>query len=1214
MSRANDDMEFVPNTSPIQPLVSSDFSSSDSDSSLDGLDDRAGKRQRRHALKSARFASKLRATDNGSDKHAWRQRPPILPQRVASLVSAMSGATRLSLEITTLFWEAVFETIAESTSSGLWLGSAAWEEAKAITMACTSILSPLAALNPRIVQRLFESSTHAGASLLNSSWSAAEHILGGSFEASSKAVNMGMHAMGESVRLFDAVFGATDTSSVLRSFVHLCYREAIDKNPEIRAMYRNLGLVGFVSHVLKVLVAWVCLQFVNHGRPRNYRLELVYANTISQPPFCNRDTENMSVDSKANSVRTPQMHANVTVQAEDGQPTMPRRVSVFDSEDDHDVYFAMSDQESSRRDPEWDQRLMEALRSLSIRIDGSGANTGDDNIHGAREEATSRPRASTMRDTPCLLSHGDEAACDHGPDARSDGSPVHPAFESAPASLISSPTGIQAIPVRQMHSAAPLIAPTSPMSLLQVPEVATFDHESQWLQQEFPRKPLLFNLARFVTVASSAYGRRFMQVLGIAHTSVDVRALIDRFGDYEVSTMPSRSPSIVTTPGRVERIPSMSKLPRAQPMSTYHTHSAYNPSRPDSQRQYERRHFRQPGHNSPHGRRALGRRPVRRRSNRRRPVTDHPNHFCFAQHTGIPLRDLLFSSYVPPILPGVTKAANAHAEAVERRLRSRQSANQLRRERSRQADAPQTMDQPSAPAEPSDAPTSWVSSIPIVGSLCQHIPSPRDVISAVPLPSMVSRMFTKPTVIEVSKNTPPLPDHQNEPTLKQFRRFDKIRQRLVYRNPSIHALVHYIAVDHATRAVVLACRGTLGISDLFIDMICEYETVHLPDHPATTGENGYRVHSGMWHSALLLADPSSEVFREVAEALRLYPEYGLVITGHSLGGGVASLLTLLWSQPLFTHSQDQAMATPGSTMGGMRQFATSDTFGLVSTRPIHCFSFGSPCSTNAALSHYCRGLVTSVVNTDDFVSYLSVGSCVDLLNISAVLGRERGVAEKVVRRFLNEQRKKIGGKLRWFDFDFSRLRAYASSDDEDEDAADEELAEEGEEIGAEESASVFGGYWWSRKSTSARTSSDTASTASSSASSTSSAKRQKSDPKSRKQRLDDWYWSLIKTLRASMDSEKLYPPGDVFVLASPGEEDRADKLFPNLERVAEEHNSVPKGEEHPESLPTALFYCPDVTERFSELRFSRNMIKHHLPSTYEKKIAALVHDSFDMLA
>ncbi|KAJ1934200.1 hypothetical protein FBU59_005776, partial [Linderina macrospora] len=394
--------------------------------------------------------------------------------------------------------------------------------------------------------------------------------------------------------------------------------------------------------------------------------------------------------------------------------------------------------------------------------------------------------------------------------------------------------------------------------------------------------------------------------------------------------MPSRSPSIAPTPANVERVPSMSKLPRAQPMSTYHSHSAYNPSRPDSQRQYERRHFRPSGHSSPHGRRALGRRPVRRRSHRRRPVTDHPNHFCFAQHTGIPLGDLLFSSYVPPILPGVTKAANARADAVERRLRSRQSANRLRREQSRQPDAPpQTADRAPGANQP-EPPAGWVSSIPIVGSLYNHVPSPRDVLSAVPLPSMVSRMFSKPTVIEMSKNSPPPPppDAHSEPTLSQFRRFDKIRQRLVYRNPSIHALVHYIAVDHATRAVVLACRGTLGISDLFIDMICEYETVHLPDHPATTGENAYRVHSGMWHSALLLADPSSEVFREVAEALRLYPEYGLVITGHSLGGGVASLLTLLWSQPLFTHSQDQPMATPGSTMGGIRQFATSDSFGL----------------------------------------------------------------------------------------------------------------------------------------------------------------------------------------------------------------------------------------------------------------------------------------------
>ncbi|KAJ2060859.1 hypothetical protein GGI17_003477 [Coemansia sp. S146] len=1096
-----------------------DMADSDDDSYMEV--DKAGHR----GVKRGTSRDADSSSDEGSRQpHHWRRRAPLLPQRMATLVSQVSGATRLSLEITALFWEAIFDTVSESTNSGIWLGTAAWEEVRSLGLAAASVLSPLSSLNPRIVSRLVGSTTAAGYSVVNQSLVAAESVLEGGFSLYTGAVNMGLHAAGEYVRFIDALFGSTDTSRVLASFVHMCRREAFEKNPEIRALIDEHGVVGFGSQVLKTIVAWICLQVVTHGRSRPYRMELVYSNMQAGPEFCPRkfiDSNGKPLPGKA-AQRTPADRTPATPMGDhEREVSLDTNVQAASSSED-DGYHALSDQEgSSHLDPDWDQRLMEALRKLSIRNEQRQKPEGKEDVEAHHDSQRSK---SSLWSTLLMVRESAAASAQaHGTDTSSDsdqGPPVPRGvsmpFESAPASLVSSPqfpVTPDAGRVHRSHTIAEETPSTHETTLDDIPLLDGMPPVgSPWMQQEFPRKPLLFNLARFISVASSAYGHSFMQVLGLAHGMIDARALIDEFGDYEVNRL-SQSNSVVSMD--LAMSPGPSKLPRAQPMSTYHTHSTFNPSRPESQRQYERRHFRAASPRVSGHRRA----PVRRHR-RRRQLSEHPNHHCFSRHTGIPLGDLLFSSYVPPIVPGVTKAANAQASAVERKLRHQKKKHD---------DGPEP-----AVAEKKG----WLGSIPIVGGIYQRLPSPMAVLSAVPvIPGLVSRILGAET-----------PSPRPEPTPGQFRRFDKLRQRLVYRNPSIHALVHYIAVDHATRSIVLACRGTLGISDLFIDMICEYETIHLSGHPSTQERSDFRVHSGMWHSALLLADQSSEVFKEVAEALRLYPEYGLVVTGHSLGGGVASLLTLLWSQPLFAH-MDVGLGTPGSAPGA-RQFVTTDKFGLVTQRPIHCFSFGSPCSTNAALSYYCRGLVTSVANANDVISFLSIGTCVDILNISAVLGRERGVAEKVVRKFLATQRSKIGKKLNLFDFDFSKLTAYSQDKDEEE--------EEGEEEDVP------------------------------------SPKRRKRDSS-----LDDWYWSLVKTLRANMDSEKLYPPGDVFILATPGDDEMAD---PQL-RYSDDN---PGATEH---LPVGLFYCPDVAERFSELRFTRNMFAHHLPSTYERRLAALVHET-----
>ncbi|KAJ1801395.1 hypothetical protein LPJ59_000322 [Coemansia sp. RSA 2399] len=1438
----------------------------------------------KHHMRSQSVGSQGSTSSNPFKRqvHHWRSRPPLLPERLATIVSSVSGATRLSLEITALFWEAVFDTIAESTSSGVMLGSVVWEEAKAIALAIASILSPLSSLNPQIVSHIVRSSTAAGYAAVNQSLTAAENILEGGFSLYTKAINMSLHAAGEYVRLIDAIFGSTDTSRVLASFVHMCRREALDKNPEIRALIGEVGLFSFVSQVLKTIVAWICLQVVNHGRSRPYRLDLVYTNIRRGPEFCPRkfiDSNGKPLSRKASFARAPpeplsprisaifaseisaaspqstmhgktqsdaaanaelsrsasdicRMHNHVCAQtalAATGHEShsfskVPESDSKFRldaasgdeyDDDDDNMYYALSDQDTPHRDPEWDQRLVEALRGLSVHLerqkqqqqqhqyksDGKfdtnseraegvsdkcdqpdAASLGKDPNHPPQKQRPSvweriaAVRAATAREsqhTRQEQQHHSEST-DTSSACGSPSSPLLsasiqrgmglPTFESAPASLVSSPqfsTTPSIYPGEHtLHQADTLpeygelcvsgLEHPVPNSTTNGKQLASDDigdgcgsiprlddipptdapfidsaqspKESVWLQQEFPRKPLLFNLARFISLASSVYGKSFMQVLGLDHGMIDARALIDEFGDFEVQdqdpagtsrlskagsrasmnneagTSTGNATLLTTMPPRMgERTPSMSKLPRAQPMSTYHTHAGYNPARPDSQRQYERRHFRTPTRTDPSvggGRRTLGRRPpVRRNHHRRRPVTDHPNHYCFSQHSGIPLGDLLFSSYVSPIVPGVTRAADVKAAAVERKLRRKSSLAVL------QSQASQSSLQKGGVGSKTSASlesNGWIASIPIVGSIYQRLPSPTAAFSSIPvLPGLVSRVIgkntsaNKPKAEETARRSdrqyqqavkPAGPKNTDE-ARKKFRRFEKIRQRLVYRNPSIHALVHYIAVDHATRSVVLACRGTLGISDLFIDMICEYETIRIPGHEAAARNSGeFRVHSGMWHSALLLADSSSEVFKEVAEALRLYPEYGLVLTGHSLGGGVASLVTLLWSRPVFDCSDEQesgsaspginGQQTPGSTRGSTRRFVTMDKFGLVSPRPIHCFSFGSPCSSNAALSYYCRGLVTSVANSDDVITYLSIGACVDILNISAVLGREHGVAEKVMRKFFSTQKNKLSMKLNFFDFDFSKLRAYRHDDDGDDDSdgssrssGDEadscRPGQDGEGKGkatnpqsrsAVQKDHIQGGS----NNRSSKTPRHNGSGSSTSSSSRPRSKRQKKDKQSKKsagggggEELDDWYLSLIKTLRANMDSEKLYPPGDVFVLATLGDDEIADReLLPRVaslnsansdcstedsqgssffstQSFASSFSSTPEDARKPglfgrekaspeskdETLPVGLFYCPDVVERFSELRFTRNMVAHHLPSTYERRLSALVHET-----
>lgn len=337
----------------------------------------------------------------------------------------------------------------------------------------------------------------------------------------------------------------------------------------------------------------------------------------------------------------------------------------------------------------------------------------------------------------------------------------------------------------------------------------------------------------------------------------------------------------------------------------------------------------------------------------------------------------------------------------------------------------------------------------------------------------------------------------------------------VQQHVQLHALVHYVTVDHTAQAIVLTCRGTLGLSDILTDLTCDYA-----EFKAADGRT-YSAHGGMLEAAQLLAEQKGKVYQAVLQGLEAYPSYGLVLCGHSLGAGVASLLSVLWSEE--REKQQQTTDHPVGARALMRDpvpFVTAPRSGLPPGRPMHCYTYGPPSTMSLELSEYCaRGLVTSVVHAFDIVPSLSLGLLKDFKNIAVSLYRESSVADDILSRIMGRYQKEKSQK--------------------------EEEEEE-----------------------------------------------------------EQWFWALIKTMRADMRAEKLYPPGTVFLVESTPE------LIQRSDARAKTQHGTAQKSKHKQAHMVALNRCEDVQKRFSEIMFSRTMFLDHSPSMYEKAIRHLCKGYF----
>lgn len=202
-------------------------------------------------------------------------------------------------------------------------------------------------------------------------------------------------------------------------------------------------------------------------------------------------------------------------------------------------------------------------------------------------------------------------------------------------------------------------------------------------------------------------------------------------------------------------------------------------------------------------------------------------------------------------------------------------------------------------------------------------------------------------------------------------------------------LVHFVAVDHRAQAVVVTCRGTLGLEDVLTDLTCEYANLELRG-------TKYRVHKGMLNSALLLIKKDSRLLKTIKSSLEQFPGYGLVLCGHSLGGGVAAILATLLSTP--------PMSASGSytTTNSYIQALHSSHLRIPEGRQIHCYAYGPPACVSESLRRRTRSLITSVVHGNDCVPSLSFGIIRDFWTVAVAFKMDtKGAKAEIRNRILH---------------------------------------------------------------------------------------------------------------------------------------------------------------------------------------------------------------------
>lgn len=155
-----------------------------------------------------------------------------------------------------------------------------------------------------------------------------------------------------------------------------------------------------------------------------------------------------------------------------------------------------------------------------------------------------------------------------------------------------------------------------------------------------------------------------------------------------------------------------------------------------------------------------------------------------------------------------------------------------------------------------------------------------------------------------------------------------------------------LVADPGKKALVVVIRGTLSIFDCLTDLNGEYEDYTMRDYGSGEVLAVGKVHRGIMLGAINI---SGSVKAPVLAFLAEHPDYQLILTGHSLGGGSTGLLALYW------------YSDPDIMKYGFKAYALAP-----------------PCTNSSEFTPFLRTSCLSCAYGNDIVARASLGTIRDL--------------------------------------------------------------------------------------------------------------------------------------------------------------------------------------------------------------------------------------------